>query len=127
MKTNETLDTIIQASMYAFRMFREAMQSQAIDLVTCVDKERFNGSNKPENTIREFIKYNGEPSAVVLIATFVNMRAWDGRISRDNAEWARQQECAFDEEAALRLGMATYVDKIHTAHLDQLADALRSI
>ncbi len=78
--------------------------------------------NTPAQTVAAYVQEVGYDAAVEVIASLVNQSAWDGRISRRSAEWAKSQENAWDEEAANRLGI--YSSCIHMAHLNQIAQAL---
>ena len=75
----------------------------------------------PAETIAEFCETVGKERAVEIIATLVNRHGWDGRISRANKAWAAEH--GYDEEAAQKMNI--YTNKIHMAHLDQLATAMR--
>lgn len=127
MITNEMLNTIRATSMYAFFALRETACRHVEKLAALVDEERFSGENKPKNTVAAFVEEVGRTRAKVIIATLVNARAWDGRIYRGNALWAKNVRDAFDEEAAMRLDMLPLADTIHTAHLDQLCDEIREM
>ena len=73
----------------------------------------------PADTLSASFQQIGEEMTKALIATYVNQRAWDGRISKRAAEWAKTIESAWDEKGADRIGL--YGSRIHSAHLDQLA------
>lgn len=76
----------------------------------------------PAQTVAAFVESVGYEAAVEIVASLVNRSAWDGRISRRCVEWANAQENSWDEEACIRLQI--YSDRIHKAHLDQIADAM---
>ena len=76
----------------------------------------------PAQTVAAFVESVGYEAAVEIVASLVNRSAWDGRISRRCAEWANTQENSWDEEACSRLSI--YTNRIHTAHLDQIAAAM---
>ena len=76
----------------------------------------------PAQTVAAFVESVGYEAAVEIVASLVNRSAWDGRISRRCAEWANAQENSWDEEACSRLSI--YTNRIHTAHLDQIAAAM---
>lgn len=76
----------------------------------------------PLETVAAYVEAVGYEPAVEVIASLVNRSAWDGRISRRSAQWASSQENAWDEDASCRLGI--YCNRIHTAHLDQIAEAM---
>lgn len=79
----------------------------------------------PAETVNEFVASVGTPMAVALVATLVNVRQRDGRISPRVREWARQQESAWDYESAIHMGI--YSDNIHAAHLNQIAQAMMEV
>ncbi len=78
--------------------------------------------NTPAQTVAAYVQEVGYDAAVEVIASLVNQSAWDGRISRRSAVWAKSQGNAWDEEAANHLGI--YSSRIHMAHLNQIAQAL---
>lgn len=59
--------------------------------------------------------------AEIIIASLVNRSAWDGRISREAAEWARSVEDCMEEGLCDRLRIYT---RMHMVHLDQIARAM---
>ena len=79
-------------------------------------------TQSPRDTVRVCVEKIGTPRTVAIVATIVNRSAWDGRISPRNADWARSVEDCLDEETANRFQLWT---KIHLAHVDQIADAMR--
>lgn len=119
MKTIETLAAILAASREEYRATATAARQAVRDLET-VYRETIEGT--PAETIAAYVEHVGYDTAVSTIATLVNRSASDGRISRRCAEWAAAQEEAFDAEAAERLWL--YSDRIHKAHLEQLAAAM---
>ena len=72
---------------------------------------------------RLFTELDGLPVAVV--ATMVNISAWDGRISPENARWAASRPGTLDEQTALLLSI--FNDDLHRAHLDQIATECRKL
>ena len=76
----------------------------------------------PAETVDRFVRAVGEDRAMATIASLVNRSAWDGRISSRNASWARGVTGAYNEDEANRAGIST---RMHLAHLDQIADAMR--
>ena len=84
---------------------------------------QYNGT--PAKTVNEFVASVGASMAVSLVATLVNVRWHDGRISPRVREWARQQESAWDYESAIHMGI--YSDNIHAAHLNQIAQAMMKV
>lgn len=79
-------------------------------------------NSTPAQTVAAFVETVGYEAAVEIVASLVNRSAWDGRISARCAEWANTQENSWDEEACSRLSI--YTNRIHTAHLNQIADAM---
>ncbi len=77
----------------------------------------------PQKTVEEFIKAVGFEEARYCIASMVNGKAWDGRISKRNADWAKTVPDAWDEESGTEMRM--YTNRVHTSHLNQLADYMR--
>ena len=74
---------------------------------------------RPADTISLCFDRIGPELTKTIIATLVNYHGWDGRISNTAKRWAGTVEEAFDEQAALQLSI--YTNRIHMAHLDQLA------
>ena len=79
-------------------------------------------NSTPAQTVAAFVETVGYEAAVEIVASLVNRSAWDGRISTRCVEWANTQENSWDEEACSRLSI--YTNRIHTAHLNQIADAM---
>lgn len=80
-------------------------------------------TNSPKDTIDKFVDAVGMDEAVIVMASMINVKAWDGRIMPSNAEWAKRVEAAWDKDMGYEIGM--YSNHIHTAHLDQLCDYMR--
>ena len=79
------------------------------------------GNGKPSATIQKAIDEFGKDAVRETIAVAVNHKAHDGRIYRGNKEWAANvTEMGLGDDYFLN-----GIDKIHPAHLDQLADAIR--
>lgn len=76
-------------------------------------------TGKPSDTITKCYQMVGKAQTDAIIATLVTANAWDGRISRAAIEWAANIPEAYDEKAAMRANI--YTNRIHMAHLDQLA------
>ena len=80
----------------------------------------------PEATVDLALTKCGKQSLQHVVAAAVNTKAWDGRISPRNAAWAAQTT-----REGLETNEAYYqmigLDSIHTAHLDQIADVVRSL
>lgn len=74
----------------------------------------------PSEAVAQFVERVGYAAAVETIAAAINCKAWDGRISDKNRAWAA--------EATTEGGNNVYIigiDRIHPAHLDQLAHYMR--
>lgn len=77
----------------------------------------------PEETLEKFRREVGRGLADTVLASLINRSAWDGRIDKRVAEWAAAIPEAWDEEAAVKLGL--YTNRIHMAHLNQIGNAAR--
>lgn len=67
------------------------------------------------------VAIDGREIAEIIIASLVNRSAWDGRISRASAEWARAVQDCMEEGLCDRLRIYT---QMHMVHLDQIARAM---
>lgn len=76
----------------------------------------------PAETVDAFVAAVGYDDAVAAVATLVNRYSDDARLSHRVVMWAHGIPSAWNTDAALRLGVFT--DRIHRAHLDQLAAAM---
>ena len=115
LKENDIRRREINKTMSADIKTLEAYYRKNVDMYTC----------RPDDTILDFIRAVGFDRASAAVATLVNQSAWDGRISKRNAAWAAEIPGALDNEAANHLYM--YTNEIHKAHLNQLADVLRTL
>ena len=115
LKENDIRRREINKTMSADIKTLEAYYRKNVDMYTC----------RPDDTILDFIRAVGFEQASAVVATLVNQSAWDGRISKRNAAWAAEIPGALDNEAANHLYM--YTNEIHKAHLNQLADVLRTL
>ena len=105
-----------------YRAIRDTLQNAVAALEEQYSEDRAE-NRTPPHTVKSYIEKYGRETAETVIATLVNRSAWDGRISERNAKWAAACETAWDSDSAYR--MSIYTNKIHMAHLDQLADAMR--
>ena len=122
MKTVESIRNIITAqSVESFRAVLRSMRSNVEQLDT-IQSETVRDGGSVSESVRSYIKVVGLDAAVATVATLVNRDAWDGRISRQNSEWAASVEDAWDSEAAL---VWCIYSKMHKTHLDQFATELR--
>ena len=122
MKTTETVNAIRDASLVAFFIVKRTLEHDAKLLNEYLNDEIIEGDNNPDNTVKRFASAIGRREAETVIATLINGKAWDGRISKVNAEWAASCEEAFDENAGNALRIST---EIHPTHLDAIATAMR--
>lgn len=122
MKTTETVNAIRDASLVAYFILKRTLDRDTELLDEYVNDEIVNGNNNPDNTVKRFASAIGRREAETVIATLINGKAWDGRISKVNAEWAASCEEAFDEKAGNALRIST---EIHPTHLDAIATAMR--
>ncbi len=79
-----------------------------------------NAYNTPEETVAAFVEGYGYENAVAVIATMVDIDNWDGRFSEENIDWAHTHAMAYD------LARDFTTSRIHRAHLNQIADAMRN-
>ena len=122
MKNKQDIETIRHASRFAYFMLRTRLKEDIGFLEELVAHD-VSEHISPETTVAAFLEKVGQLRAEVVIASLVNNCSWDGRISKANVTWAAEQDEAFDESAMNT--MSIYSDKIHRAHLDQIADAMR--
>ena len=76
-------------------------------------------TQKPSDTIKLCYDRIGEARTKTVIASLISYHGWDGRISAHAKRWATTIADAFDTPAAERISF--YTNRIHMAHLDQLA------
>ena len=120
MKTIETITALIAENREAWFSMRNEIRASVQTLETVYGETI---ESKPADTIKKYVDAVGYEAATVAVASLVNRHAWDGRISRRAAAWAASIENALDEAAAEKADV--YTNRIHMAHLDQLADAMR--
>lgn len=120
MKTQSYIDALVKRDRQAWinehRTFIAAIRFLEETYAVTIEK-------RPKDTVRAFVDAIGSDLAAAVIATLVNRNSWDGRISRRNAEWALSVDDAFDDETATC--HMYHTNRIHMAHLDQLADVMR--
>lgn len=76
-------------------------------------------------TVAALIDAIGYENAAEIIAAMVNAKGeWDGRISRTNRAWAAEQNAP--DRATLDDMCVWYCDEIHPAHMDEIANAMRT-
>ena len=103
---------------------KKTMQDDVKTLETIYGNNVGMYSARPDETIREFVQAVGYGRACSAVASLVNRSAWDGRIDKRNAAWAASVAGSLDEECCQHFSI--YTNRIHMAHLNQLADALRN-
>lgn len=116
MKSVEYIQSLVEEDRDAWIAENRAVQAavRALEYVygeTC--------TTSPKATVDAYTKAVGMDMAKSIIASLVNRAAWDGRISRRASEWAKTVQGAYDEKACERLHL--YSDRVHRAHLDQIA------
>ena len=126
MKNVNTIHEQVTANREQWFQYRRTLESNLSTLEALYaaqyDAESPLYHSTPAQTVAAFVESVGYEAAVEIVASLVNRSAWDGRISRRCAEWANTQENSWDEEACSRLSI--YTNRIHTAHLDQIAAAM---
>lgn len=98
---------------------------QIIELRTQEVIEAYNDSETPSEAIKALVEKWGHAEAVEMVATVANrVSIHDGRVSNLNREWAQATTAPSNEEMkALQIyGVDSW---IHSAHVDQLAQAMR--
>ena len=96
-----------------FRAIIEGLETAHNDTIS--------SSNNPHETARRFIRSVGADTAAQCVAAMVRRLSWDGRISRTAKAWA--ESVSLSDEWSRRIDEA-YSDRIHAAHLSQIAEAL---
>lgn len=119
MKTIETINAMLKENREAYFAARKAIVANVLNFERIYVETR---KGTPNNTVDSLVNEIGYAAAVEVIASMVNRRAWDGRISSHAKAWASAQENAWDEEASNRIGI--YSDMIHPTHLNQIADEM---
>ena len=126
MKNVNTIHEQVTANREQWFQYRRTLEANLSTLETIYaaqyDAESPLYHSTPAQTVAAFVESVGYEAAVEIVASLVNHSAWDGRISSRCAEWANAQENSWDEEACSRLSI--YTNRIHTAHLDQIAAAM---
>lgn len=126
MKNINTIKEQVTANREQWFAYRRTLEANLSTLETLYaaqyDAESPLYHSTPAQTVAAFVKSVGYEAAVEIVASLVNRSAWDGRISRRCAEWAKAQDNSWDEEACSSLSF--YTNRIHMAHLDQIAAAM---
>ena len=123
MITTNDLDAMLTADRDDYRKFARHIQECQAALEEAHKAHAYSGErNAIRATILDACDRIELPEVMRIVATLVNSTAWDGRIDPRNAEWAKRNDYALDEEAAKRL----YIfNGLHPCHLDQIATELR--
>lgn len=82
----------------------------------------YESSDKPSDTVKAFLKERGYDDAKETIAAAINFKSYDGRISQSNTAWARSVT-----DVGTGNSYIPELDLIHPAHLNQLADTMRTV
>lgn len=117
--TMMTLEKISEIARTDRETYREMMTSYRENIAKL--EEIKSNTDRPDETVRLFVEAVGYDEAVDTIANLVNRFAWDGRIYRANADWAKDH-ASLAEEVMVDKGLYT---SMHMAHLDQIADEMR--
>lgn len=120
MKTDKELMKVLEESREAYREVCAKMQD-GVKTLESIYGETVLG--KPSETVQRFVEAVGLDTANEVVATLIHRHGWDGRIWRGAKEWA--SDYGWDEEAANR--MWVYTNRIHMAHLNQIADEMRKL
>lgn len=78
----------------------------------------------PKNTVEKIVASMGTVKAGEAMAAMIKDCSWDGRISRENREYWQKVK-SWNKESD-DLGVAG-INRLHRAHLDQIAEELRKI
>lgn len=119
MKTIDTINAILKENRESYFSARKAIVANVLTFERVYVETR---KGTLYNTVDSLVREIGYTAAVEVIASMVNRRAWDGRISNYAKAWASAQENAWDEEASNRIGI--YSDLIHPTHLNQIAEEM---
>lgn len=119
MKTIETINAILSESRETYRTTAATIR-EAVKTLESIHAE--NIDKTPAETVAAYVAAVGHDMAVCIVASLINRCAWDGRISSRCAQWASEQDSAWDEASAEKLCISA--DRIHRAHLDQIAAAM---
>lgn len=119
MKTTAELHAMLNADRTAYFAECKSLRAAKAELET-IYRESIEG--KPSETVKRFVEAVGYDKAVAVVASMVNVKAWDGRISKRVKDWAKGLETSWDEEAARELWL--HGDEIHPAHLNQIGAAM---
>ena len=97
----------------------------AIDTLEQITSAHIADRKTPAETVSEWVSAVGYDVATVALSSWINsVGDWDARVSLSNRTWAVRVTESFDGSSAIDL--CIYSDRIHRAHLDQLADAFRA-
>lgn len=94
---------------------------EALESLVALD---VSAGRSPSDTVKAFCDGEGHGTAAYCIAAMVRRASWDGRISRYAKDWAASIE--LPEDWARRVD-EIYSNRIHMAHLSQLAEAMAKV
>ena len=119
MRTEETISAIAHADKNLWHEILNRYR-KAIDDIRDIYRNDVAAERTPQQTVSACIYTAGYELTLSIFASLINLKAWDERIYRNVAQWAAEQETAWDEKSACRIGMAVLADAIHPTHLNQL-------
>lgn len=121
MTTMKNFKTMFENDREGTRNILQELRA-AVKTLETIHNETLTNDGTPGQTVTAFIEAVGYDTACDVIASLVNVSAWDGRISSKSVQWSETVGTSLDEEAARNYGI--YSDRIHKAHLDQIARAM---
>lgn len=117
------LNALIASDADSYRKLAKQVREN-IELLDAIQKEDYAAGATPKHTVEAYIDAIGFGTAKIIIASLINVSSWDGRISKDNKEWAANVVQSYDTDSMQKMHADT---RIHRTHLDQLADVMRII
>lgn len=120
-RSAESLRQILTIDRMAYRMVRDTF-TRWLKTLHQIHKETERLT--PKDTANALTKAIGRHEAEVLVGSIVLLKAWDARIDQCAIGWAESLDGVCDASAADMLGLSAC--KIHLAHLNQIAHALRT-
>lgn len=124
MKNLESMTALSTANRSLYFILRMTLKSYIAQLDKCIHDEVAYGSNDPTASAQKLVDEIGKSAAQFILASVINAKAWDGRISKDNAVWAAGIEDALDEASVRKLGMTC---NAHPSHIDSIVSAFRKL
>lgn len=107
-------------------MSRDELCASIREMSRCIKKldELKRNTDRPDDLVAKFINSVGREKAEIVIASLINVNAWDGRICPPCRNWAASVPESWDEEAMREYCLNT---TMHMAHLDQTGWFARKI